>query len=130
MERRNTLQRELVLQTVRKLHTHATADEIYAELIKEHPSVGRGTVYRNLNILAEEGAILKVSVPEQADQYDFTTGMHYHIRCLRCRRIFDVDMEPLTDLEDRIIDKHGFTFLNWELSFTGICPACKETKAG
>ena len=130
MERRNTLQRELVLETVRKLHTHSTADEVYAEIVREHPSVGRGTVYRNLNILAEEGKILKVTVPGQADRFDFTAGAHYHIQCIQCRRVFDVDMEPLTDLEERIKDRHGFTFLSWELSFLGICPACKETLAG
>ena len=130
MDRRNTLQRELVLQTVRRLHTHATADEIYAELIREHPSVGRGTVYRNLAILEEEGKILKVEVPGEAARYDFTVGAHYHIRCVQCRRIYDVDMDPLEDLEQRIKDKHGFAFLNWKLSFTGICPACQTHTAG
>lgn len=126
MERRNTPQRELVLETVRMLHTHATADEIYAQIIKAHPSVGRGTVYRNLNILAEEGAILKVSVPGQADRFDFTAAAHHHVRCVRCRRVFDVDMDPIEDMESRIRDKHGFTFLSWELSFTGICPDCQH----
>ena len=50
MERRNTIQRDITLQAVRSLGNHATADEIYAYVSQEHPRIGRGTIYRNLNI--------------------------------------------------------------------------------
>lgn len=125
MARRCTLQRELVLETVLKLHTHSTADAVYAELAREHPSVSRGTVYRNLNILAEEGKILRVRIPGEADRFDFSPTAHHHFICLRCRRVFDVDMEPLENPQKRVRDTHGMEFLGWELSFTGLCAECK-----
>ena len=48
MERRNTIQKDLVLKTVQELKRHLTADEVYEFIKKEHPTIGRGTVYRNL----------------------------------------------------------------------------------
>ena len=55
MKNRNTIQRTLVLETVRKLRCHATADQIYEEITKEHPTISKATVYRNLSLLSEIG---------------------------------------------------------------------------
>ena len=54
MERRNTIQKDLVLKTVQGLKRHLTAEEVYEFIKKDHPTIGKGTVYRNLGILAEE----------------------------------------------------------------------------
>ena len=54
MEKRNTIQKELVLNAVTKMHRHVTADEVYDYIKKDYPSIGKGTVYRNLSILADE----------------------------------------------------------------------------
>ena len=60
--RRNTIQKDLVRNTVYEMRRHVTANEVY-EFIKEaYPSIGKGTVYRNLDILVEEGALRKVEV--------------------------------------------------------------------
>ena len=61
--RRNTIQKDLVRNTVYEMRRHVTANEVY-EFIKEaYPTIGKGTVYRNLDILVEEGALRKVEVP-------------------------------------------------------------------
>ena len=53
--RRNTIQKDLVRNTVYEMRRHVTANEVY-EFIKEaYPTIGKGTVYRNLDILVEEG---------------------------------------------------------------------------
>ena len=62
--RRNTIQKDLVRNTVYEMRRHVTANEVY-EFIKEaYPTIGKGTVYRNLDILVEEGALRKVEVPD------------------------------------------------------------------
>ena len=46
------------------MRRHVAANEVY-EFIKEaYPTIGKGTVYRNLDILVEEGALRKVEVPD------------------------------------------------------------------
>lgn len=122
--KRNTIQRSLVLEMVNKLKCHATADEVYASLNKEHPNISRGTVYRNLNQLANDGEILKVENPGGADRFDHNCTNHYHARCTQCGRVFDVDMKYIDDLEKSIRDCHGFHFTSYDIVFKGTCADC------
>ena len=60
MKSRNTIQRSLVLEAVNRLKCHATADQIYEEIVKNHPTISRATVYRNLALLADRGEIRRL----------------------------------------------------------------------
>lgn len=126
MVRRNTIQKELVLKTVYELKRHLTADEVYEFIQKEHPTIGKGTVYRNLTILVQEGAVRKVEIPDGPDRFDFTLENHYHVRCVQCGNVYDVDMDEITDLKDKLHDTHGMKFLSYDIFFKGICQACRE----
>ena len=100
--RRNTIQKDLVKNAV------------YEILKKEYPTIGKGTVYRNLDILSEEGALRKVEVPDGANRFDITLKNHYHVRCIKCGEVSDVDMEEIPDLMKRIHDTHGIDFLEYD----------------
>ena len=123
--RRNTIQRSLVYEAVHRLQSHATAEEIYDEVVKRHPAISRGTVYRNLNRLAEEGEIRRMEIPGGPDRYDHRCHGHYHARCLHCGGVFDVEMAYLQDLEQAVTDAHGFAISGHDIIFTGICPDCQ-----
>ena len=127
MIRRNTIQCALVLEAVNKLSCHATADEVYHVLVKEHPHISRGTVYRNLQRLSDLGEIRKREIPGSADRFDHICSNHYHAKCLKCGRVFDVDMEYKTDLEKSIKDTNGFQFTGHDIVFKGICSECERT---
>ena len=117
--RRNTIQKDLVRNTVYEMRRHVTANEVY-EFIKEaYPTIGKGTVYRNLDILVEEGALRKVEVPNGPNRFDFTLKNHYHVRCIKCGEIFDVDMDQIPDLLERIHNTHGIEFVDYDISFKG-----------
>ena len=124
MIQRNTIQCSLVLGTVNRLRCHATADEIYEAIVKEHPTVSRATVYRNLNRLSETGKIRKIEVPGGPDRFDHQRHEHYHVKCVKCGRVFDVDMDYIAGLEEKIKDTHGFQFTGHSIIFTGVCPEC------
>lgn len=124
--KRNTIQASLVLEAVNKLQSHATADEVYQEIVREHPHISRGTVYRNLNRLAQEGEIHKIEVPGGADRFDHLCHDHCHVRCEKCGRLFDVDMGYILGLEKNIRDTRGFQFIGYDIIFRGICPSCRE----
>ena len=129
MIRRNTIQCALVLDAVNKLKCHATADEIYDELVKEHRNISRGTVYRNLQRLCGTGSICRRQIPGSADRYDHICGDHYHARCLKCGRVFDVDMDYMKGLEKSVKDAHGFRLTGHDIIFKGLCPDCQKTAA-
>jgi len=130
MIRRNTIQFSLVLEAVKKLSCHATADEVYSALEKEHPHISRGTVYRNLQRLSDLGEIRKREIPGSADRFDHICSNHYHAKCLKCGRVFDVDIEYKAALEKSIKNTHGFLFSGHDIVFKGICSECdRNTKA-
>lgn len=124
--KRNTIQRMLVLETVNKLQCHATADEIYRAIVKDHPNISRATVYRNLNSLSESGDIRKNEIPGGPDRFDHICYDHCHVKCEKCGRLFDVDMEYVIGLEKNIRNDHGFTFTGYDIIFRGVCPDCKK----
>ena len=110
------------------MRRHVAANEVY-EFIKEaYPTIGKGTVYRNLDILVEEGALRKVEVPNGPNRFDFTLKNHYHVRCVKCGEVSDVDMDEIPDLLERIHNTHGIEFVDYDISFKGICPKCREKK--
>ncbi len=126
MNKRNTVQRTLVLEAVRALKCHATADEIYQLIVQRHPDISKATVYRNLNLLSEQGEIKRREVPGGADRYDHQVSDHYHARCTACGRVFDVNMAYIADLAQRIQDTHGFAFTGHDIMFKGVCPECQQ----
>lgn len=123
--KRNTIQRELVLCAVRKMHNHPTAERVYDFVSAEHATISRGTVYRNLNQLTLDGELQKIELPGSADCFDDTLYPHYHIQCGKCGRLFDVDMEYQSGLEQNVRDMHGFCFEGHTIVFKGTCPECK-----
>lgn len=129
---RNTIQRGLVLQAVQNLKTHPTAEEIYSAIALQHPTISRGTVYRNLNLLVEQGAVRRVThLKNAADRFDFELKPHYHFHCSGCNKVFDADLPYQNDFLAQVPNPQGFSFEAYEIVFTGYCAACQKaaTKA-
>lgn len=121
--KRNTVQRALVLDAVRSMSDHPTSAEIYERVRAEHPSISRATVYRNLAVLAEAGEIMRVKTPGGADHYDFREDSHFHGVCRKCGAVCDVDA-PMDLNEIDCEDTHGFQVEGCSIVFTGLCPEC------
>ena len=120
---KHSKQREAILAELCSRKDHPTAEDLYLTLKAEMPNLSLGTVYRNLNMLASDGVILKISF-EGADRYDGNKELHYHFQCLECGCVTDVDMPPFNDINLKAqayakgrIDTH-------ELIFSGVCDKC------
>ncbi|MBQ4595957.1 MAG: transcriptional repressor [Firmicutes bacterium] len=132
---RNTVQQNINSNTVKNMTTHPSPDEVYNEVHKDHPTIGRATVYRVLNKLADKGEIKKVSIPGAADRFDFRTDDHIHMRCRCCNKVFDAELEGSRELLDQIStilanqsDKpNGFASEGAHISFYGICEDCQNS---
>ena len=113
---------EEILAAVTELQRHPTAEQVFLEMKKEHPSIALGTVYKHLNSLAEEGRLLRITEPGSPDRYD-RTERHDHLICSRCGKITDV---RLPDMRERIREALGQEILSYDLRIRYICPACRE----
>jgi len=121
-----THQRRVILQELRNVRSHPSADDIYIMVRKTLPRISLGTVYRNLEILSEMGLIKKLEGCGSQRRFDGDIGNHYHIRCVKCGKIDDVPEEIVTRVEidrDRI---HGYSVLDYKIQFNGICSECSN----
>ena len=126
MKRRSTIQKELVKNAVFELKSHITADGVYEFIKKEHPTIGKGTVYRNLGILAEQGVIRKLEIPDGPDCFDYVPEKHHHVKCVKCGKLFDVDIMEMPDFLNSVKNTNGVKILDYDIYFKGICPACEK----
>ena len=130
MTRHNTIQRSLVLDAVNRLKSHATADEVYAEVAATHPNISKATVYRNLNLLSEMGMIRKLEIPGGADRFDHICKEHCHVKCEKCGRVFDIDILYIDGLDNLVENRNGFELTGYDILFRGICPGCRASSDG
>jgi len=126
---RRSKQREAILNFLRSTSSHPTAYHIYEAVRKEIPHISLGTVYRNLRLLRDEAEIMELDLAGSLSRFDGDTRSHYHFRCERCGRVFDVD-EPV-DLErnERVAKKTGFRVSHHILEFRGLCRDCQSSMA-
>ena len=124
MDKRNTIQRQLIRDAVEELNIHATAEQVVEYLAEKHPTIGRATVYRNLSYMSETGELLKVGSFYGTTHYDHNCHRHYHFICSKCKRVFDVEGD-LSDIVDRLGDTQGFDITACNVSFSGLCWGCK-----
>ncbi len=129
---RNTIQRTLVLDAVKTLKNHPTPDMVSEYVRGRNPAVSRSTIYRNLNLLCEEGRLQRVHVPNSADHIDHNCEPHYHAVCNKCGSVFDVEINLDSELSDDSSDLcsyvscKGLKIKGCVVLFTGICDNCSE----
>ena len=129
MAARNTVQRAIIEDELRRLANHPTADEVYEAVHEGHPSISRATVYRTLNRLSDEGVVARVRINNGADHFDHQSFEHYHVRCTSCGRVDDVMIPLLENVNEAAERATGYRITGHSLQFDGICPACQKEDA-
>ncbi|WP_251447147.1 Fur family transcriptional regulator [Vermiculatibacterium agrestimuris] len=121
--KRYSRQRELIYQAVCGSKEHPTAEMVYQWLKHANPNLSLGTVYRNLNLLAEEGVLIRMPFP--VERYDAEVRPHSHFRCKRCGRVFDLEVPYDAQIDVQAAQVKGFQIESHDLTFTGFCPDCQ-----
>jgi len=97
-----TPQRIAVLEALNILKNHPTADKIKEYVVKNHPNIAVGTIYKTLETFVEKGLVKKVKTEKDVMRYDAILENHHHLYCEETERIEDFFDEDL----DNIIDKY------------------------
>jgi Fur family ferric uptake transcriptional regulator len=119
-----TRQRQVILEELRNVNTHPSADEIYEMVRKRLPRISLGTVYRNLEILSGRGEIQKLELGCSLKRFDGVAEDHYHIRCLGCDRVADAPPGSEVFISYKLKENTDFKITGHQLEFVGVCPAC------
>ena len=124
---RKTQQRDLILEIVRSLKSHPSADEVYHIAKRSMPKLSLGTVYRNLKLLAAEGTIGEVQFESGKTRFDGVTEDHEHFVCTNCGAILDIEITPpLRHFAFANPALRHLTVSGYSLVYHGICNDCRS----
>ena len=121
---RMTRQRALILSELKSVCNHPTADEIYSMVRRKMPRISLGTVYRNLDLLAEGNEVLKLEYAGFQKRFDGNTHDHQHVRCIHCGKVADVMPEVTSPTVPENLEVPGFTVHSARVEFFGVCKDC------
>lgn len=125
---RQTEQRRIVYEVLRSTKTHPTADWIYEKARQRLPKISLGTVYRNLNVLRDEGLIRELHGVDRKAHFDADIHPHAHFVCTHCGTIRDVMPPPQVEWRS-LKDLVGCEVERQEIQFFGVCPACRRKRS-
>ena len=116
---RYSRQREIIYNILLETNCHPTADWIFNKAKRLIPKISLGTVYRNLNQLADEGMI-HVIQDGNVIRYDGNVQDHDHLRCTECHTLYDV-ANLTKNLKKKVGERYQFEVKRTSLTLEGIC---------
>jgi len=124
-EMRNTRQRTLIMDVIRR--GHLDADEIYLMARRENPRLSLSTVYRTLQKLKKLGMIDEHRFDETHLHYELKRdNEHHHLICLSCGKIIEFQ-QPITGyLQRNVAAANGFRIESTEVKASGYCRDCRD----
>ncbi len=123
---RLTAQRQVILEELGKVTSHPTANEVYDMVRRRLPRIGLGTVYRNLELMADVGVIIKLEVGGTQKRFDATVEPHYHVRCTACGKVNDIEIAVQEQINEMAEKASNYKILGHHIEFSGVCTNCQE----
>lgn len=128
--RRGSIQRRLVQQIIETSTNHPTAHSVFEKARRKMPSISLGTVYRNLQLLAKEGAVVESKIGKKPARYESHKRRHYHVCCVECGSLEDLPFPYQTRLDRQVERMVQYRLREHRMEFYGICPRCQARPGG
>ena len=122
-----TFPRMAIYKILLQYQGHPCAEDIYKEVQKDHPNISLATVYKTLEMLADNDLISKVTPLHDIVRYDFNKDFHHHLVCIKCKKILDIENSSLNNLPIPKDIEKGFKIINYQVQFDGICKQCQNS---
>jgi Fur family transcriptional regulator, ferric uptake regulator len=120
--------REAVVELLSRQHCALSAQEIDDRLRGGDRAVGRASVYRALEQLAELKLLARVDVGDGVARYEPAMpggGHHHHVVCERCGRLESFEDEELESAIRRLSGRLRFDVDEHDVTLRGACPRCR-----
>lgn len=122
-----TPQRLSIFKLLKDNRNHPSAEDIYREILKIHPSISFTTVYKTLQTLRDMGEIQELTIDPERVHYDPEVMEHVHTFCSVCRSIGDLPEE--THGSEFMFPSHrgteNFEVHQVQIHFVGVCGDCR-----
>ncbi len=124
---RVTNQRKLILEAIaHQVGWHVHPKDVYSYVKDRDENIGLATVYRTLKMLEDMDLLNKVYMMGKQNTAPSRHGAHYHLICLKCGNITDINDSMLKELGDRVKNNYGFETTQAKITFYGMCSDCKN----
>lgn len=116
---RPTPQREVVFKIILEKRDHPTADEIFARVKSQLPTISLATVYNCLETLVQCGLVRQVNLERAPTRYCPNLHEHAHFHDDTTGQVHDIDLPAETMMHLRKLLPPGFDANSVELTFRG-----------
>jgi Fur family ferric uptake transcriptional regulator len=128
---RATTTRVAVLRAVGELGGHPDTDTIATRVRESLGTISTQAVYDGLHAMTRVGLLRRIEPAGSPARYETRVGdNHHHVVCRSCGAARDIDCvlggAPCLDPSD----DSGFLIDEAEVTFWGLCPACRAASAG
>ena len=126
-----TTQREQVAEVLFAAGGHLSVEDIEQLLRQRGLHVGKATIYRTLDLLAQSGMVHERDFGEGFRRYERAPGHphHEHLICLRCGKVVEFANEKLERMKELIAAEYGFLHRHHRLEIYGVCRECQQRDA-
>ena len=108
------------------------ADEIYKKVRTKGVGHSISTIYRNITILEQVGALKKIYVSNTCYYKLEKTGKHVfniHAKCVKCNKVIDINeeeiLENLNSSIEKLNRKQKIEIKSTNVVLSGICKKCE-----
>ena len=124
---RPTRSRLEVIDALLRYHGHMTADDLYEAMRSNGSDVGRMTVFRTLDLLAEIGVVRPTYGGSGAAHFVLLEdGHHHHMVCMRCNQTTEfTECSLADDLRQQLTEQFKFKIEGHMLEIYGVCADCQ-----
>lgn len=131
--RRYNREKELLLESLKNRTDLPTAEKLFMELKKEIPDLTLTGVYRNIEELCEEGAIVKVKSRTGSDKFDGNRMPHIHLNCKKCEEVYniylyEIQIKRLDNELTKMLGEAGCQVVASIIEVDGICEKCNKKR--
>ena len=119
-----TSQRIAICRLVLSSREHPTAQRVYREIKRSHPTVSVATVYKTLQVLRELRLVQELAFSQSETRFDSNVNPHVNVVCLQCGRVSDVNDQAIRNLVGRAASSIKFTVTGLRFDVYGVCEKC------
>jgi Fur family peroxide stress response transcriptional regulator len=123
-----TPQRIAICRIALNSRVHPSAQQVYDEVKKIHPTVSLATIYKTLEVLRDLELVQEINFPKGQARFDPYMNPHINLICLKCGNITDLDDITVKEITRKVAAATKFKPTGQRVDVYGICKKCSGAK--
>jgi Fur family peroxide stress response transcriptional regulator len=119
-----TPQRIAICRITLNSRNHPSAQHVYDEVKKIHPTVSLATVYKTLEVLRNLDLVQEINFPKGQARFDPYMHPHINLICFKCGSIKDIDDKTVEEIIRKVAAATKFRPTGQRVDVYGICQKC------